>query len=327
MTNIIRGRDRMKESRSVFDRLDSEGCLARVISVSHLDELRKDLDILHADGFIDESLFQERLKHFTYEIPNELPDARFIVVATVPQPMYTLTFHWKGRNVPVILPPTYADGDEIDGRVKGQLIRAMGNRRFRLCKTALPLKILATRSGLASYGRNNITYVGKFGSFHRLTAFYTDYPFADDHWQEREALTTCGTCTACIDACPTRAIVDDRFLVRAERCLSYLNEMTADHAFPDWVKPEWHNAIAGCMHCQKICPHNSTVLNWSEEREEFDEQETEYLLAGQFDGERASNMDCRLKSLGLDLTIFPRNLAALLEQTNRFNPAQLSKST
>lgn len=87
----------------------------------------------------------------------------------------------KGRSLPVILPPTYADGDEIDGRVKGQLIRAMGNGRFRFCKTALPLKTLATRSGLASYGRNNITYVGKFGSFHRLTAFYTDYLFADDH--------------------------------------------------------------------------------------------------------------------------------------------------
>jgi len=205
MTNIIRGRDFMKESRSIFDRLDSEGCLARVISIRHLDELRRDLDILHEDGFIDESLFQERLKHFTYEIPNELPDARFIVVAAVPQPMYTLTFHWKGRSLPVILPPTYADGDEIDGRVKGQLIRAMGNGRFRFCRTALPLKTLATRSGLASYGRNNITHVGKFGSFHRLTAFYTDYPFADDHWQERQALPTIRKATAMI---PTRINIE-----------------------------------------------------------------------------------------------------------------------
>lgn len=309
----------MKESRGILDRLDSEGCLARVISVSHLDELRSDLDVLHAGGVIDESLFQERLKHFTYEIPDELPGARFIVVAAVPQPMYTLTFHWRGRKVPVILPPTYADGDEIDERVKGLLSRAMDNGRFGLCKTVLPLKALANRSGLASYGRNNLTYIEKFGSFHRLTAFYTDYPFTDDHWQERHALPTCRTCTACIDVCPTRAIIDDRFLVRAERCLSYLNEMDSDHAFPDWVKPEWHNAIAGCMCCQKICPHNSTVLDWSEERAEFDEQETEYLLAGGFDGERASNMGRRLKRLGLDLTLFPRNLAALLEQTNRFD--------
>jgi epoxyqueuosine reductase len=314
----------MDDSGGILRKLESEGSLARVISVDHLGEIRRDLDILHADGFIDENLFQEWLNHFTYEIPKELPDARFIVVAAVPQPMYTLTFRWKGRKVPVILPPTYADGDEIDGRVKGQMTRAMGNRRFKFCKTALPLKTLATHSGLASYGRNNVTYAGKFGSFHRLTAFYTDYPFADDHWQERQVLPTCGTCTACIDACPTRAIVDDRFLVRAERCLCYLNEKTADHAFPDWVKPEWHNAIVGCMHCQRICPHNSTVLDGFEEREEFDEQETEYLLAGEFDGERASNMHRRLKRLGLELTLFPRNLSALLEQTNRFNPARLS---
>jgi len=325
MTNINKGRYHMKESMSFFDRLDLEGCHARAISVSHLDEIRRDLDILHADGFIDESLFQERLKHFTYEIPNELPDAKFIVVAAVPQPMYTLTFHRRGTSFPVILPPTYADGDATDAQVKGQLISAMGDRQFRLCRTALPLKTLATRSGLASYGRNNITYIGKFGSFHRLTAFYTDYPFADDHWQERQTLPTCGLCTACVDACPTNAIVGDRFLVRAERCLCYINEMTAEHAFPDWVKPEWHNAIAGCMHCQKICPHNSIALKWSEEREEFDEQETEYLLAGRFDGERASNMDRRLKRLGLELTLFPRNLAALLQQTNRLDPARLSK--
>lgn len=99
----------------------------------------------------------------------------------------------------------------------------------------------------------------------------------------------------------------------ADRCLCYLNEMTANRPFPDWVKPEWHNAIAGCMHCQRVCPHNSSVLNWSEAREEFDEKETEYLLARKFEGERAASMDRRLKRMGLDLTVFPRNLAALLK--------------
>jgi epoxyqueuosine reductase len=87
----------MEESRSIFDRLDSEGCLAGVISVNHLGELERDLGILREDGFIEANLFQERLNHFTYEIPKELPDARSIVVAAVPQPMYTLTFRWKGR--------------------------------------------------------------------------------------------------------------------------------------------------------------------------------------------------------------------------------------
>jgi hypothetical protein len=55
------------------------------------------------------------------------------------------------------------------------------------------------------------------------------------------------------------------------------------------------------------------VRNWSEEREEFDEQDTEYLLAGEFEGERASTMNRRLGRLGLDLNLFPRNLAALLK--------------
>jgi len=302
----------MSDERGIFKRLESEGCLTRVISASHLDEIRGDLDTLRANGSIDEDLFQSRLSHFKYELPKELPDAKSIVVSAVPQPMYTLTFNWRGKKVPVILPPTYADGEQINQRVRDQLTRALGGGPIRFCQTLLPLKTLATRSGLASYGRNNITYVEKYGSFHRLTAHYTDYPFEDDHWQERQALPTCEMCTACIDACPTKAIVKDRFLVRAERCLVYLNEKTADHPFPDWVRPEWHNAITGCMHCQNACPHNSSVLGWSEEREEFDEEDTKYLLAGEFKGERASSMERRLGRMGIDLTQFPRNLAVLL---------------
>ena len=302
----------MVGERGTFKKLESEGCLARVLSVDHIDEIRRDLDLLHENGLIDEDLCRNWLKHFTYEIPKELPDAKFIVVSAVPQPMYTITFKWKGRKVPAILPPTYADGEEISRRVKEQLTRTLGARSNRFCEASLPLKTLATRSGLASYGRNNITYIEGFGSFHRLIAHYTDYPFEVDHWQERQALPTCGTCKACVDACPTRAITEDRFLIRAERCLCYLNEMTPDHPFPDWVKPEWHNAIVGCMHCQNACPHNSSILGWSEEREEFDEKETEYLLTGEFSGERAASMERRLGRMGIDLTQIPRNLAVLL---------------
>jgi epoxyqueuosine reductase len=303
----------MDKERGVFERLASNGYQARAISVDHLDEIRRDVETLHKEGLIDEELFHTRLRHLNYRIPRELPNAKFVVVVAVPQPAYKITFHRRGRDYPVILPPTYADGDEIDQRVKEQLSQALGLGSARFWQTSLPLKTLATRGGLALYGRNNITYIEKSGSFHQLTAFYTDYPFTEDHWQERQALPTCAKCVACIDACPTKAIAEDRFLIRADRCLSYLNEKTADNPFPDWVNPEWHNAIAGCMHCQRVCPHNSLVRNWSEEREEFDEQDTEYLLAGEFEGERASTMNRRLGRLGLDLNLFPRNLAALLK--------------
>lgn len=298
----------------IFGRLQSERCFARAISVDHLGDLRKDLEDLYAGGLIDEELLRTRLSHFSFGLPKEMPGAKFVVVAAVPQPVYTITFHRRGKRFPVVLPPTYADGDEITEKVRKLLIREVGDWSFISCAGSLPVKTLAVRSGLAQYGRNNITYIGTLGSFHRLSAYYTNYTFDKDHWQERQALRTCSKCTACIGACPTKAITEDRFIIRAERCLCYLNEKPAGHPFPDWVSPEWHNAIAGCMHCQNVCPHNSSVVAWNEERESFDEDDRAYLLAGEFQGERAERMERRLGRLGLELSMFPRNLEVLLDR-------------
>lgn len=309
--------EQMTEHARFFERMASEGHPSRVISIRHLEEIRADVEGLHESGLLDNDLFNSRLRRLVYKVPDGLPDAKSIIVMAVPQPAYKITFHWQGAAYPVILPPTYADGDEIDHLVKQQLMGAMGVGPERLVQCTLPLKTLATRSGLARYGRNNITYVEKLGSFHVLTAFYTDYPFDVDHWQEREALPACSECTSCIDACPTKAIAEDRFLIRADRCLTFLNEKTADHPFPEWVRPEWHNAIAGCMHCQNACPHNSTMRDILVGREEFGERDTEYLLTGEFEGERAAAMGRRLHMLGLELNLFPRNLVALIDKTGR----------
>lgn len=67
------------------------------------------------------------------------------------------------------------------------------------------------------------------------------------------------------------------------------------------------------MICQRVCPYNKNVLAWSEDRGEFTEEETEYLLRGEFSGEKAAKTERKLRKFGLDLTIFPRNLAPLLK--------------
>lgn len=304
------------DQEGIFGRLESERCFARAVSIDHLKDLRKDLDGLRAGGLIDDEFYRTRLGHFSFDPPKSMPDARFVVVAAVPQPAYTVTFHTRGREIHATLPPTYADGDEITERVRQLLLREAGGSSFVSCDGKLPVKTLAARSGLAKYGRNNITYVGRLGSFHRLSAYYTNCTFAEDKWEGPEALETCKRCTACIDACPTEAIREDRFVIRAERCLCYLNERPAGMPFPDWVSPEWHNAIAGCMRCQNVCPHNSSVAAWNEPRESFDEDDTGYLLAGRFEGERAKSMERRLAKLGLELSMFPRNLEVLVDRVD-----------
>ncbi|UCE44989.1 MAG: hypothetical protein JSU93_06255 [Methanobacteriota archaeon] len=212
----------------------------------------------------------------------------------------------------VVVPPTYSDAHKVTWRARNELKRAFEPRQYKLVRGVLPAKLLAVRSGLARYGRNNITYIPKYGSFHRLTSFYSDYDSPIDYWQEKEALPLCAKCSACIKACPTKAIEKDRFLIRAERCLTYLNEKDASHAFPRWVGAEAHNSVIGCMRCQRSCPYNKEVADWYVDRGVFDEAETEYLLQERYRGRKAATIQRKLKAVGLELHIFPRNLEVLL---------------
>jgi len=192
------------------------------------------------------------------------------------------------------------------------LDEAFRPKSYRFARAILPVKTLAVRSGLALYGRNNITYIPKYGSFHRLLAFYSDYDSPIDNWYEKKSLPQCDKCKACINACPTNAIQKNRFLLHAERCLPFFNEKDSKNKFPNWIDASAHNCIVGCMLCQRACPYDKEVIDWYDDRGKFDEEETAYLLKGKFTGIKAKKMDNKLKRIGLDLTIFPRNLNVLL---------------
>jgi len=118
------------------------------------------------------------------------------------------------------------------------------------------------------------------GSFLQLVAVYSDMPREEDRWQEAAMLEKVEDCDLCRRACPTGAISVDRFLLRAERCISYQNEKRGDVPFPSWMDVSWHNCLEGCMRCQRACPLNKQFLGWVGEEEEFSEEETRLLLNG-----------------------------------------------
>lgn len=130
-------------------------------------------------------------------------------------------------------------------------------------------------------------------------------------------LEKCQTCTACLHRCPTSAITSERFLVRAERCLTFHNEKPSDVSFPPWISPAWHNCLVGCMHCQRVCPENRDFQQWIEDSEQFSEDETAQLLEGvPLDRLPASMVD-KLEQADLDefLDILARNLGVFLSRT------------
>ena len=130
-------------------------------------------------------------------------------------------------------------------------------------------------------------------------------------------LERCERCQVCQQSCPSGAISVDRFLLRAERCLTLWNEKPGQIAFPDWLEDSWHNCLVGCLLCQRSCPENRKMQDWYEEGAEFSDQETEMILAGAASTELPSTLKEKLERWDLFelLDILPRNLQACLGNT------------
>lgn len=278
-------------------------------------ELRAEIENRRSQCEFDEEFFKAYLLRFKFATPDELPNAKSIVVVAMPRPPTKAIFTWNGKTQSFILPPTYTAYDEKRIQVERLVAEAVSKDGFRVATPLLPLKLLATRSGLAQYGRNNITYVSGMGSFMRLTAVYSDMSCEQDEWQEAQMMKRCEDCDLCRKACPTGAIPSDRFLLRAERCLTYHNEKKGGIPFPDWIKPAWHNCIIGCLTCQRACPENKPFLSQLGETAEFSEEETRLLLKGTPSEKVSAPMMEKLKLLSLTdyYDELPRNLSVLLK--------------
>jgi epoxyqueuosine reductase len=279
--------------------LAEHGYQGRLVSIRHLPELEEEIKGRFNQGLFDEEFYQMRLSFFKFEVPETLPNAKSIIVVAAPCPQAQATFTFKGKRKTLILPPTYVGYEQTVNRVADFLSEILKEKRHKIARTMLPLKLLAVRSGLAEYGRNNITYIAGMGSFFQLVAFYSDLPCRRDAWREARMMEKCEKCQACLQSCPTGAISSDRFLLHAERCISFLNEKKGDIPFPSWTDPSWHNCLYGCLHCQRVCPEDKRFMNWIGEKEEFSQDETELLLKGQQNNHLPSVLLEKLKHLDL----------------------------
>jgi len=303
----------------VFLRLAELGYQGRIVSIRRLPDLQEEVEGLYKKGLLDREFYQERLTQFDFRIPESLPRAMSIIVVATPRPQSQATFTFNGNTRTLILPPTYVDYVKTRKRVENLLRGILSKKGYGVASTSLPLKLLAVRSGLGLYGRNNICYVAGMGSFLQLVAIYSDLPCQKDNWQEAQMMKSCQNCHACRLNCPTGAIPSDRFLLRAERCIVFHNERKSYIPFPAWIDPSWHNCLFGCLHCQRVCPQNRDFLRWIEEKEEFSEEETALFLEGVSRDRLSAATVRKLKHLDIaeDLEFLPRNLGVFFMKTKR----------
>jgi epoxyqueuosine reductase len=129
------------------------------------------------------------------------------------------------------------------------LVGPMGYRAFTDSAPVLEVE-LAQRSGLGWRGKHTLLLNRDAGSMFFLGEIYVNLPLAPTN----PAQAHCGSCVACLTACPTQAIVAP-YQLDARRCISYLT-IEHDGAIPTDLRPMMGNRIYGCDDCQLVCPWN-----------------------------------------------------------------------
>lgn len=112
-------------------------------------------------------------------------------------------------------------------------------------------KAWAVRAGIGWMGKHSNIINKKIGSWFFIANIITNFEFDYDLPIE----DFCGSCTACIEACPTNAIIDE-YVVDANKCISYLT-IENKNEIPEKFKDKFDNWIFGCDICQDVCPWNN----------------------------------------------------------------------
>lgn len=153
----------------------------------------------------------------------------------------------------------YAYGEDYHEVIKdklrnlvAELQSEIGEFSFRVFVDSAPVleKAWAKKSGIGWVGKNSNLITKKNGSFYFLGEIICDLELISDS----PVTDHCGSCTKCIDACPTQAIISDK-IIDGSKCISYATIELKDQ-IPDFFKDKMEDWMFGCDICQDVCPWN-----------------------------------------------------------------------
>jgi epoxyqueuosine reductase len=308
--------------RSLTQRIDPSQIPAyayRTLPVSHFPALQKEYDRAIGDPQLSRhKAFRDEIANLSFALPGDFQNARsVVVVAAFAKTMYA-TFHLNGQAYRIMVPFEYynddLNADNLRIVVQKEIIKDPVRRVVDVTQRT-PLKLLAARSGLGRYGRNNLIFVDGMGSFNLLYAFLTDHAFPNDTWTDLTVLDACRRCDHCDRICPTYCILRDTFVINIDKCITLYNENAG--TFPNWILPSMHHAVMGCMRCQVPCRVNAGIADVSGNLGDISEEETRKILEGGVDDGLLKTLQGKLRlspvvSSREMLPVLARNLRALI---------------
>lgn len=217
------------------------------------------------------------------DVQKLMPSARSIIVTTTNY--YTPHVHADSPGKV----SRYAWGDDYHDVVREKLSQLLDWIRSedptvnaKICVDTVPFmdKAWAVRAGLGWLGKHSNVITREVGSWVFIGSLIVDVELVYDHQIVEDH---CGTCTACLDACPTNAIVEP-YIVDSNKCISHATIELRDETIPDDVAENLNGWIYGCDICQDVCPWNRFESPTDEQR--FDPRNGETTL----DAETIINM-------------------------------------
>ena len=194
--------------------------------------------------------------HFEKRVdPRRLVDGARSVVSVLHN-YYQPTQHAEGDEIGKI--SRYAWGDDYHEVLKDKLYalyhwldETVGGISGRVFVDSAPVldKVWAARSGLGWIGKSTMLLNRQLGSFFFIGELIVDVPLPADG----PVADFCGSCTRCLDACPTGAL-DTPYQIDSNRCISYLTIEHRGAELPEGMDSEIGNWIFGCDICQDVCP-------------------------------------------------------------------------
>lgn len=226
-----------------------------IAKAEKLDEDSKRLYSWLNNGFQGKMQYMENYFDLRVDPTKLVPDAKSVITLL----LNYFPVEQQNKDAPQISKYAYGEDyhDVIRRKLKFFLNRIkeeIGEVHGRGFADSAPVleRTWAQKSGLGWVAKNGNLITKQSGSYFFIATLIVDLeleydtPFVKDY---------CGTCTRCIDACPTDAILDDK-VIDGSKCISYFTIELKDMLIPDKMKGQFANKLFGCDICQDVCPWN-----------------------------------------------------------------------